>query len=235
MVKKMDLYRKTAIIVGVLFIAATVTSVIGGLLVESIIDSPDDLVNVSENENQVILGVLLELTWAASAVAITVLMFPILKKQNEGLALGYVGARIFEGVIAVVGAISGLLLITLSQEFVIAGAPDATYFQAFGTLLLGARDLAWWIGPMIVFALSALIFNYLLYHSKLIPRWLSVWGFIGATLLLAEGLLGMFDLTISTFLAAPIAVQEMVLAVWLIVKGFNPSAIASKSAKKDTN
>ncbi len=231
----MDLYRKTAIIVGVLFIAATVTSVIGGLLVESIIDSPDDLVNVSENENQVILGVLLELTWAASAVAITVLMFPILKKQNEGLALGYVGARIFEGVIAVVGAISGLLLITLSQEFVIAGAPDATYFQAFGTLLLGARDLAWWIGPMIVFAISALIFNYLLYHSKFIPRWLSVWGFIGATLLLAEGLLGMFDLTISTFLAAPIAVQEMVLAVWLIVKGFNPSAIASKSAKKDTN
>ena len=225
----MDSYRKIAIIVGVLFIAATVTSVVGGLLVESIIDSSDDLVNVSENENQVILGVLLELVWAASAVAITVLMFPILKKQNEGLALGYVGARIFEGVIAVVGAISGLLLITLSQEFVIAGAPDATYFQAFGTLLLGARDLAWWIGPMIVFALSALIFNYLLYHSKLIPRWLSVWGFIGAALLLAEGLLGMFSLTISPVLAAPIAVQEMALAVWLIVKGFNPQEIKSKS------
>ncbi len=231
----MDLYKKTAIIVGVLFIIATVTSVIGGLLVEAIIDAPDDLVNVSENENQVIIGLLLELTWAASAVGITVLMFPILKKQNEGLALGYVGARIFEGFIATVGAISGLLLISLSQEFVIAGAPDATYFQAFGTLLLGARDLAWWIGPMIVFALSALIFNYLLYHSKLIPRWLSVWGFIGGTLLLAEGLLGMFSLTISPVLAAPIAVQEMVLAVWLIVKGFNPSAIASKSAKKDTN
>jgi len=80
---------------------------------------------------------------------------------------------------------------------------------------------------MIVFALSALMFNYLLYQSKLIPRWLSVWGLIGATLLLAEGLLGMFDLTISTFLAAPIAVQEMVLAAWLIVKGFNSSAIAS--------
>jgi len=225
----MDSYRKIAIIVGVLFIAATVTSVVGGLLVESIIDSSDDLVNVSENENQVILGVLLELVWAASAVAITVLMFPILKKQNEGLALGYVGARIFEGVIAVVGAISGLLLITLSQEFVIAGAPDGSYFQAFGALLLGARELAWWIGPMIVFALSALIFNYLLYHSKLIPRWLSVWGFIGAALLLAEGLLGMFSLTISPVLAAPIAVQEMALAVWLIVKGFNPQEIKSKS------
>jgi len=223
----MNSSRKTAIIVGVLFIAATVASVLGGLLIESIIDAPDDLVNVSENENQVIIGVLLELTWAASAVGITVLMFPILKKHNESLALGYVGARIFEGFIATVGAISGLLLITLSQEFVNALAPDAAYFQALSTLLLAARDWAWWIGPMIVFALSALMFNYLLYQSKLIPRWLSVWGLIGATLLLAEGLLGMFDLTISTFLAAPIAVQEMVLAAWLIVKGFNSSAIAS--------
>ena len=211
---------------GVLFIVATVSSVIGGLLIESIIDAPDDLVNVSANENQVIIGVLLELTWAASAVGITVLMFPILKKHNESLALGYVGARIFEGFIAAVGAISALLLIALSQEFVNAVAPDATYFQTSGALLLAARDWAWWIGPMLVFALSALIFNYLLYQSKLIPRWLSVWGLIGATLLLAEGLLGMFGLTISTFLAAPIAVQEMVLAVWLIGKGFNSSAIA---------
>ena len=225
----MDSYRKIAIIVGVLFIAATVTSVLGGLLVESIINSPDDLVNVSENENQVIIGVLLELTWAASAVGITVLMFSLLKKQNEALALGYIGARIFEGVIATIGAISGLLLITLSQEFVKAGAPNATYFQALGALLLGARDLAWWIGPMLVFALSALIFNYLLYQSKLIPRWLSAWGLIGAILLLTEGLVGMFGLTISPFLAAPIAVQEMVLAVWLIVKGFNPQVIKSKS------
>ena len=230
----MDFYRKTAIIVGVLFITATVTSVLGGLLVESIIDSSDDLVNVSENENQVIIGLLLELTWAASAVGITVLMFPILKKQNEALALGYVGARIFEGFIATVGVISGLLLITISQEFVNAAAPDATYFQALSTLLLGAREWAWWIGPMLVFAVSALIFNYLLYRSKLIPRWLSVWGFVGATLLLAEGLLGMFD-TFIFFLAAPIGIQEMALAVWLIIKGFNPSAIAPKSAKTDAN
>ena len=102
----MDSYRKIAIIVGVLFITATVTSVIGGLLIESVISTPDDLVNVSENENKVVLGVLLELIWAASAVGITVFMFSLLKKQNEALALGYIGARIFEGVIATIGAIS---------------------------------------------------------------------------------------------------------------------------------
>ena len=220
----MDSNRKTAIIVGVLFIVATVTSLLGGLLIEFIIDAPDDLVNVSENENQVIIGVLLELTIAASVVGITVVMFPFFKKHNESLALGYVGARIFEGVIVTVGAISALLLITLSQEFVNAVAPDATYFQALGTLLLAARDWAFLLVP-IVFGLGALVFYYLLYQSKLIPRWLSVWGLIGATLVLAAGLLGMFgDFLI--FLALPIAVQEMVLAVWLIVKGFNSSAIA---------
>ena len=227
----MNSNRKTAIIVGVLFIAATVTAILGGLLIESIIDAPDDLVNVSANENQVIIGVLLELTWAASAVGITVLMFPILKKHNESLALGYVGARIFEGFIAVVGAISALLLIALSQEFVNAVAPDATYFQALGTLLLAARDWAFLLVP-IVFGLGALVFYYLLYKSKLIPRWLSVWGLIGAALVLPQGLLGMFGLLEAgsesmIFFALPILVQEMVLAVWLIVKGFNSSAIAS--------
>jgi len=90
---------------------------------------------------------------------------------------------------------------------------------------------------MIVLSLTALILNYLLYKSKLVPRWISAWGFIGATLLLAEGLLGMVGLssTISSFLVLPIALNEMFLAVWLIIKGFNSSAIASGSAKTDTN
>jgi hypothetical protein len=92
---------------------------------------------------------------------------------------------------------------------------------------------------MIFASLGALMFNYLLYQSKLIPRFISVWGLIGATLFLAAGLLGMFGLDpfsmISIFLVLPHALQEMVLAVWLMVKGFNPSAIASGSAKTDAN
>lgn len=104
--------------------------------------------------------------------------------------------------------------------------------------MLEAGD--WIAVPLdVAFGLGALMFYYLFYQSKLIPRFLSVWGLIGATLLLAAGLLGMFGLspfsTILIFLNLPIAVNEMVLAVWLIVKGFNPSAIASGSAKTDTN
>jgi hypothetical protein len=78
------------------------------------------------------------------------------------------------------------------------------------------------------------MFYYLLYRSKLIPRWLSVWGLIGAALVLAVGVLGMFGHS-AMILWLPLAVNEMVLAVWLIVKGFNPSAIASGSAKTDIN
>jgi hypothetical protein len=121
----------------------------------------------------------------------------------------------------------------LSQEYVKAGAPDASYFQTLGTLLLEAGD---WIDHIsaIVFSLGALMFYYLLYRSKLIPRWLSVWGLIGAALVLAVGVLGMFGHS-AMILWLPLAVNEMVLAVWLIVKGFNPSAIASGSAKTDIN
>ena len=123
----------------------------------------------------------------------------------------------------------------LSQEFVQAGAPDASYFQTAGTVLLVVRSWTELLGPTIFFSLTALILNQILYQSKLVPRWLSGWGFIGAILALAGGLLepfGFIDTNQRLLLAAPLALQEMVFAVWLIVKGFNSSAIASPSAKQ---
>jgi hypothetical protein len=211
---------------GVLFITATVVGVLAGSLIDSVMDAPDYLVNVAANENQVIIGVLGLLTAAVAIFSIPVMMFPILKKHNEALALEYVGFRIFEAIIFLVDMISSLILITLGQEYVKAGAPDSSYFQALGTVLLAARDWTFVLTP-IVFGLGALVFYYLLYQSKLIPRWLSGWGLIGAILVLAFSLLGMFGNSSLIFLALPIAVQKMILAVWLMVKGFNPSAIAS--------
>jgi len=113
-----------------------------------------------------------------------------------------------------------------------------SYFQTSGTLLLAVHN---WTSVLenFPYGLGALMFNYMLYQSKLISRWLSVWGLIGATLHLAEGVLAMFGfpdisvLGVPVFL--PIALQEMVYAVWLIVKGFNSSAIASESVKTDIN
>ena len=219
----MDSYRKTAIIVGILFITATATSILGGLLIASGIDSPDDVLNISTNENQIIIGVLLVLIDALSVIFIAIMMYPLLKKHDETLALGYIGLRIFEGVTFIIGTISILAILTLSQEYA-TGSLDATNFQALGTLMLGVYDWSWIVGPLIFFALSTLPFYYLLYKSKLIPQWLSGWGLIGGILVTLYGVIAMFGYT-PAILAAPIAVQEMVMAVWLIAKGFNTKEI----------
>ncbi len=236
----MDSNRKAAIIVGVLFIIATVAPIVS-VVPLSVVPlgflgsegDPDYLTAISENENQVIVGALLWLAMTASVVAIPIVMFPILRKHSEGLALGYVGARIFEGFFDAANVMSLLLLLSLSREFVTAGAPVASHFQTSGALLLAAidwgsllLDLAW--------LLSVPVFNYVLYQSKLIPRWLSVWGLAGGALWLATWPVRMFGLSppIIEIFALPIAAQEMILAVWLIVKGFNPSAIASSLQKQ---
>ncbi|OLS25028.1 MAG: hypothetical protein HeimC3_16580 [Candidatus Heimdallarchaeota archaeon LC_3] len=219
----MDTEKKIARIVGVLIILALGSSMLSGVFLESL-RATDYLGAVSVNENQVLIGVLLLLTLTASVVSIPIVMFPILKKHNESLALGYVSARIFEGFSDVIIAISPLLLVTLSREFVSVGAPVDSYYQTAGTLLLELSD---WIGVLenIPYCFGVLIFSYLLYQSKLVPRWLSVWGLIGGIVLLARVPLSMFafDPLSTAILAIPIIVNELVLAGWLIVKGFNLS------------
>ena len=231
----MNTNRKTAIIVGVLFIIGTVAGVLSVVFMSPILTAPDYLMKISANENPIIIGALLILIMSFALAMVPVLMFPIFKKHNEPLALGYVVFRgALETVTSIVIAISWLLLLPLSQEYIKAGASVASYFQTLGTLLQGAANL-----PMgvFVFGLGALIFYYLLFQSRLIPRWISVWGFIAIALHLATGLLTIFGLqtavdTSNSIMNFPIFLQEMVMAVWLIVKGFNLSAIASLSAKQ---
>ena len=233
--EKMDPYRKTAIIVGALFITATVTYSLSVIYLDPILSSSDYLTKVAENENQVIIGSFLVLIDSVAVAGIGIVIYPILKKHNETLALGYTGARIAEGVLFAVNVIPILTLLRLSQEFVKAGAPDASYYQTLGTLLLAAGEWAFLLGFALAFTLSALILNFLLYQSKLIPRWLSGWGFVGAALLWVYYLLEPFSINLIEILFLPIAVQEMVFAVWLIVKGFNSSAIVYGSVKADIN
>ncbi len=229
--------RKTARIVGALFIIGTVSGILSfiGMRPQN---TPDYLVTVSANANQVITGALLVLIMGVALAPVPVLLFPILKKYNESLALGYVVFRVLEVVTYIGIVISWLLLLTLSQQYVHAGAPDASHYQTLGALIKAAGD---WIDPILVmvFSISALILNYVFYRTKLIPRWLSGLGLFGATLHLVEGVLAVIGfpdisvLGIPVFL--PIAVQEMVYAVWLIAKGFNPAAIASLSATSELN
>jgi len=232
-------YRKTAIIVGVLFIIGTGAGILSVVFTGPILGDPDYLTKFSANENQIITGAAFVLIMGFALAMMSVMLFPIFKKYNEALALGAVVFRgVLEAVTYIVIVMSWLLLITISREYVKAGTPDVSNFQTFGTLLQG---VTYWSDHIlaIVFTLGALIIYYLFFQSKLIPRWLSVWGLVGALLYLAAPLLNVFDpqhpsLSLSVGwgrLMWPLAVQEMVFAVWLIVKGFNPSAIVSESAK----
>ena len=235
----MNTYRKTAISVGVLFIMATVLGMLGNIPLNTILDAPDYLISISANENRVIIESLLVLLSAFASASIAIWLYPLLKKHHQAFALGSVGFRVMEGMLYIIGVVGLLSILTLSQEYVKAGASNASLFQISGTLLLAIKTWAGQLG-VIAFTLGALMYYYVFYQSKLIPRWLSGWGLIGAALSLAAALLTIFGQiiplsTVFMILHLTILVQEMVLAVWLIVKGFNPSVIASGAAKTATN
>jgi hypothetical protein len=227
--KATKIYRKTAITVGVLFIIGTVAGIIGGGILGSILDDPDYLSNMAANENQIVIGSLLTLLMGFSVAMIPVVLYPILKKYNAALALGSVLFRgALEAVCYMALVISFLLLFALSQEYISAGTPDNVYFQTLGALLTAASDGVEQI-LAIVFCLGALMLYYLFFVSRLVPRWLSAWGFVGAILYLAAALISMigsqhYAVSVSSPLVPliiPLAVQEMVFAIWVIVKGFN--------------
>jgi hypothetical protein len=229
--------RTTAILVGVLFIIGTAAGVLSVICLNPIQYHPDYLVQAAENQNQVILGALAVLTMGLSLAIVPVLMFPVSKKYNEPLALGYVVFRGGLETVTYLGMVTcWLVLIPLGQEYVQAGAPAAPYFQTMGALILGAQDSINTL-LIIVFSLGALMLYAVLYPSKLIPRWISGWGFVAILLHFSTAFLVMFRIAdinspILTMMNLPIFFQEMVMAVWLIVKGFNPSAIAAGSAKQ---
>ena len=231
----MNSYRKTAIIVGILFLSGYVGVFLGGAVSGPFLNDPDYLSNIYPNKIRVIIGILIEvLLNDVPVVGIGVLLFPILKKYSEGIALWYVGMRVIEAVTLIVGSISALSLITLSQEYIAAGAVDASSFQASGALALAVRSWAGDVMLTVFFIAGALILYSLLYKSKLVPRFISVWGLIAVASLITANVLGVPDLTHSfqpvMILYFPIVLSELLLSIWLIVKGFNPSAIASESA-----
>jgi hypothetical protein len=224
--------------VGILFLLGF-AGAFSAIILKPILDDPNLLINLTKNKNLVMLGVFLELVMAFACTNIAIWLYPVLKKHNKFLALGAVGSRIIENVFQIVAALGLLLLLTLSQEAVKADALTASNFQTLGSLLLAVRFWASLVLAQIGFCLGALMYYYVFYQSKLIPRWLSGWGIVAIILHLTSVFLTMF-LQIDPFsgspiifLSIPIGLQELTLAVWLIVKGFNPSALASASAKVD--
>ena len=162
-----------------------------------------------------IIVMLLELISGVAVIAIAVIMFPILKPYNERLTVGYVVFKFIEGFLMIIAGI---------------------IFLSHSTSLLEVRDWIY-VNHAYIFILGALIFYYLLYQSKLIPRFISVWGVIALILLLVGNLLEIMGLSpaMLIFLYLPIMLNEVFLAIWLIVKGFNEDAITSGAVKTDIN
>ena len=200
----MDSNRKTAIIVGILFITSTVAFSMGSSSIQSYFDDGN------LNKTLLIIGVLLEIYCGIAVAGIGILMFPILRMFNKNLALGYAILRIIECLTIIIGGIYLLSLLKLM-----------------------------WNHEMIIFiftGLGGLIFSYLLYQSKLIPRYLSILGIIGYAMLLLGVLLNMLryvnlNTSAGILLYLPGGLFELFLPIWLFVKGFSSSAIASGSAK----
>ncbi len=229
-------YRKNAISAGILFIVADLVAFLSFPFLASV-NANDYLSSISENGSLVATGALLLFIGGAAAIGIAVSLYPVLKRHNEILALGAVGFRVVEGVFYFAGVTCLLLLKTLSQQFVAAGSPGPSQFQTLGALVLSGFD---WVNvvSLMAFSIGCLLYYYLFYRTKLIPRWLSGWGIASSLLTMTSGLLVMFEVfgpnsVEQGLLNMSILPQELVLAVWLIFKGFATPASSASTAGPD--
>ena len=218
--------RVTARVVGILFLVGTCAGLIGLPLQESVVGGDDYLTAASTHPDRLATGVLLQLLMGVAVVSIAVVIYPVLRRGTERLAMGYVVARTLEAVIYVVSGTLLLSLVTIGEKYV--AADDGSGLAAAGRLVMAQRD---WSGHAIldaaVFSIGALLLNAAFFTSRLVPRWLSAWGLVGAAAYLAAGLLVMYGLeplsTTQVVLEAPLGLQEIALALWLILKGFQAS------------
>lgn len=219
----MNANRKTARIVGALFLTVNVAFILGtGFLVEPILSGPDYLTLASTSQAQVSLGVILDLINDVALLGIAVLMFPLLKQRFESLALGYLSIRVVEFVMIIAADLSALSLLALKVE-----PGTAESFQSVGTLLLAQRQSAF-LMVTCTFALGALVFYAMLHRVEFVPRFISLWGMIAAILVLVTFVVDLFGISlnedIESILSLPMLLNEMFLGLWLIFKGFNSQA-----------
>jgi hypothetical protein len=224
----MDTNRKIAILVGIFYIIGTAAGVGSVLVTQPILSAPDYLSQIAANANPMLLGALLVLTMGLPLALVPVLLYPILKRHDEILALAYV---VFRGALEmtcyIAMSICWLFLVLTSQEAAVAGTASLPALQSVGTVFMKGNDSIANI-LVIVFSLDAFMLYTILYRSKLIPRWLSIWGFIAIVMHFSTAFLLLFhlaDMNTASLINMPIFFQEMVMAVWLIVKGFNPKAV----------
>jgi hypothetical protein len=226
-------YRTTARIVGAMYLAGFIVGITGFVLIGSILSGPDHLATLPASSMLLAIAAVLWLMPAAGDAAHGVLMFPILKQHNsERIAVGYLGFRIMDGLIIAIMVLFVLVQIPIGSEYLNAGASDASSLQALSTVFMQAQLDAYNIA-MITLGISGLILCYSFYKSKLVPRILAVWGLVGYAVILCGSVVEVLGFNLLTIHAIPGGLWEVFIGVWLIVKGFNPSAFVSEPANPD--
>ncbi len=223
----MNTYRTTARIVGAMYLAGFVVGIGGNVLILSILSAPDHLSTLSANSALLAFGAILWLMAVVWDAAHGVLMFPVLKPHNERIAVGYLGFRIMDAAFIAVMALFILVQIPLGSEYLKAGA-DASYLQALSNVFMEGQLYAYNFG-MAFLGVAGLMLCYTLHRAKLVPRILAVWGLVGYAVILCGSVVEVMGFNLLSIHAIPGGLWEMFIGVWLIVKGFNPSAFASDS------
>jgi hypothetical protein len=218
-------HKTSGVLLGLLFLIAMATSAIGGFLFNPLINSEDFLTAIDAHSYLIILGFLLEFICAVAVIGIGVSAFPFLKKYNETLAHWYTSVRIFEATLTAIFVIAGLLLVTVSHEYVKSGTPESSYYHSMGVLLKGARFYGYRL-YFIAVCSAAPVFYYVFYKLHYVPRFITVWGLIGTVILLIGNIAAMLGLNIQEEnYAFVLGLDEIFIGFWLVLKGVNVKQI----------
>jgi hypothetical protein len=228
--------RRIAIIAGVFFWMTEITAVVGLLLYQEAMHDVNFILGGSAGDNRVLLGAFFEALLALANIGTAVTLFPIVRRQSEGLALGYVAGRVVESMIIIVGIISMVTLVRMRQDVAGAAGASAISLVVAGKTLMAIHDWTFLFGPDLVLGVNSLVLAYLMYRSALVPRAIATLGLVGGPLVSFAAVLVLFGVfkqysSIPTMLAAPVFLWEVSLATWMIAKGFKPSALVSLDSR----
>jgi Domain of unknown function (DUF4386) len=229
--------RKTALVAGIFYLITFIS--IPTLALYGPVSNHRDWILSSGSHTAVLVGGLLEVIVALAGIGTAVTLYPVVKRQNEGLALGFVTSRLLEGAMIFAGVVSLLSLVTLRQHPGGAAGANAAALVTTGASHVAVYNWTFLLGQSTMPAINAILLGTLLYQSRLVPRVLPVLGLIGAPLLLTADIATLFGVigqhsSWALLAALPVAAWELSLGVWLVVKGFRPSPITTGMATAST-
>ena len=229
--------RKTALVAGVFYLITFIS--IPTLALYGPVKNHRDWILSSGSHTGVLVGGFLEVIMALACIGTAVTLYPVLKRQNEGVALGFVAARVLEAAMIFTGVISLLSLVTLRQDLGGAAGANAAALVTTGASHVAVYNWTFLLGQSLMPGINALLLGSLLYRSRLVPRIIPVLGLIGAPLLITAVIATLLGGSVpppswAALAALPVAAWELSLGVWLVVKGFKPSPITAEMTAAST-